>query len=175
MRAAMIKNVTTRLNGRQLLRFESSFTAPCVGNINALLKDSSLLKKYAHFSGKWSDDATTEHFDVLDPATGNVIATVPSCGVNEAEQAVVTAHTAQIEWAQLTGKERSLVLRRWYELMVENKDDLATLLTIEAGKPFAESLGEIAYAASFFEWFAGIFLSFAVFYISNFQSYLSQS
>src|SRR5690606_24123189 len=88
------------------------------------------------------------------PATGDVLATVPNMGAAETARAVAAAEQAQPAWAARTGKERAAILRRWFELMLENTDDLAQIMTLEQGKPLAESRGEIAYAASFIEWFA---------------------
>jgi len=93
------------------------------------------------------------NFEVRDPASGGVVATVAACGAPEVEAAVAAADAAQKAWAQKTGKERGRVLKAWHALMAANADDLATLLTLEAGKPWAEAAGEVAYAASFLEWF----------------------
>ncbi|MEJ2611909.1 MAG: NAD-dependent succinate-semialdehyde dehydrogenase, partial [Candidatus Thiodiazotropha sp.] len=91
---------------------------------------------------------------VTNPATGEEIVSVPVCGGAETEKAIVAAQVAQKQWAAKTAKERALVMRRWFELIMENLDDLAQIMTIEQGKPLAEAKGEIAYAASFIEWFS---------------------
>lgn len=122
-------------------------------SLSARLTDPSLLIESALVGTDWVSDAAT-HFDVTNPATGEVIATLPDLGVDDARTAIDAAHTAQPDWAARTGKERAAVLRKWYELMVENADDLATILTAEMGKPLAEAKGEILYGASFLEWFA---------------------
>ncbi|MFM0096048.1 NADP-dependent succinate-semialdehyde dehydrogenase [Paraburkholderia nemoris] len=119
-----------------------------------VLKDPSLLKTKAYISGEWqsADDATT--FEVKNPATGETIATVPRMGTTETRRAIDTANTAWPAWRATTAKQRATILRKWHDLMLENADDLATILTTEQGKPLAEAKGEILYAASFLEWFA---------------------
>ena len=116
------------------------------------LKDPGLLKTQAYVNGRWIDGAKT--FPVYNPATGELVAEVTDLGAADVAGAVDAAHAAQPAWAAKTGKERAAVLRRWFDLMVENADDLATILTAEMGKPFAEARGEILYGASFIEWFA---------------------
>ena len=119
-----------------------------------VLKDPSLLKTKAYISGEWqsADDATT--FEVKNPATGETIATVPRMGTTETCRAIDTANTAWPAWRATTAKHRATILRKWHDLMLENADDLAKILTTEQGKPLAEAKGEILYAASFLEWFA---------------------
>ena len=116
------------------------------------LSDPTLLKTNAFIGGTWVD--TGSAFDVKDPANGAIIAAVSSCGPNEVAVALSAAESAGTAWAKTSAKERGRILHRWFELMHSHAQDIATILTFEAGKPFAESLGEIAYAASFFEWFA---------------------
>lgn len=119
------------------------------------LKNSALLISAGYIAGDWITTAESEKtFDVLNPSTGTVIATLPDMGVTETKAAIDAAHAAQPIWAALTGKERSSVLRKLYDLMVENCDDLAAILTAEMGKPLAEAKGEILYGASYVEWFA---------------------
>ncbi|CAG9171361.1 NAD-dependent succinate-semialdehyde dehydrogenase [Cupriavidus pampae] len=118
------------------------------------LKDASLLKQLAFIDGQWVGADNGETLPVNDPATGEVIAQVPNLGAAETERAIASAEIAQKSWAAKTGKERAVILRRWFDLMIANTDDLAYLMTREQGKPLAESRGEIAYAASFIEWFA---------------------
>ena len=119
-----------------------------------VLKDPSLLKTKAYISGEWqsADDATT--FEVKNPATGETIATVPRMGTPETRRAIDTANAAWPAWRATTAKQRATILRKWHDLMLENADDLAKILTTEQGKPLAEAKGEILYAASFLEWFA---------------------
>ncbi|VVE73012.1 succinate-semialdehyde dehydrogenase [Pandoraea captiosa] len=118
------------------------------------LKDTNLFKTLAWVDGQWIAADSGKTFDVLDPATGEVLAQVPELGAEETTRAVTAAELAQKAWAARTGKDRANVLRRWFELMIANTDDLAYLMTREQGKPLAEARGEIAYAASFIEWFA---------------------
>jgi succinate-semialdehyde dehydrogenase/glutarate-semialdehyde dehydrogenase len=118
------------------------------------LKDPSLLKTHAYIAGEWqgADDGAT--FEVKNPATGEVVATVPRMGTAETRRAIDTANAAWPAWRATTAKQRAAILRKWHDLMIENADDLATILTTEQGKPLAEAKGEIQYAASFLEWFA---------------------
>lgn len=119
------------------------------------LKDPSLLTDKALIAGQWVDaggSGTT--FDVTNPSTGEVIATLPDLGRADAGRAIDAAYTAQKAWAKGTGKERAAVLRRLFDLMVANADDLAIILTMEMGKPLAEAKGEVLYGASYVEWFA---------------------
>lgn len=118
------------------------------------LKDPSLLIDKALIAGGWierSDSGRT--FDVTNPSTGELIATLPDMSRAETARAIDAAYKAQKEWVKKTGKERAAVLRRLYDLMVANADDLATILTMEMGKPLAEAKGEILYGASYVEWF----------------------
>ena len=116
------------------------------------LTDSTLLRSEGYVNGKWID--TEKTFDVVNPYTGGVIAEVADLSIADVKQAVADAKAAQPAWAALTGKERAAILRRWFDLMVEHADDLATILTAEMGKPWAEARGEVLYGASFIEWFA---------------------
>lgn len=121
--------------------------------LTSRLKDKSLLKTLCFINGEWVG-ADAPQIDVTDPATGEKIASVPSLGTQETREAIEGASRAQEEWAARPAKERSVILRRWFELMMENQDDLAAILTAEQGKPLAEAKGEIAYAASFIEFYA---------------------
>ncbi len=116
------------------------------------LKDLSLLETRAYVNGAWIECGCT--FDVLDPATGQLVAKVADLDVAATALAVDAADAAGPAWGAMTGKERAAILRRWNDLLVENADDLATILTAEMGKPWAEARGEILYGASFIEWFA---------------------
>jgi len=118
------------------------------------LRDPDLLRTRAYIAGKWQDAASGATHAVVNPATRETIGTVPDMGALEARRAVEAAAQAFPAWAARTAKERAAVMRRWYELMMANQEDLATLMTAEQGKPLAESKGEIAYAAAFIEWFA---------------------
>ena len=116
------------------------------------LHDPQLLRCDAFLDGEWIH--RDQRFDVSNPATGERIASVPNLGPADAERAIAAAHAAFPGWATKTGKERALVLRRWFDLIIANMDDLALLMTTEQGKPIAEAKGEVAYGASFVEWFA---------------------
>ncbi|MFM0156935.1 MULTISPECIES: NADP-dependent succinate-semialdehyde dehydrogenase [Paraburkholderia] len=119
-----------------------------------VLKDPTLLKTKSYIAGEWqsADDGAT--FEVKNPATGETIATVPRMGTTETRRAIDTANAAWPAWRATTAKHRATILRKWHDLMLENADDLAKILTTEQGKPLAEAKGEILYAASFLEWFA---------------------
>ncbi len=118
------------------------------------LKDPSLLRQQCYVDGAWIDAGGGGRIDVTNPATGELIGTVPNAGAAETRRAIEAAAKAFPAWAAKTAKERAAILRRWNDLMLANVDDLAALMTAEQGKPLAESKGEIAYAASFIEWFA---------------------
>jgi succinate-semialdehyde dehydrogenase / glutarate-semialdehyde dehydrogenase len=118
----------------------------------ALLKDTTLLKTDALINGQWVKGQS--RFAVHDPASGARLAEVANLGVSEAEQAIAAANAAWPAWRSKTAKERSNILRKWYELLMDNQEDLGRLMTAEQGKPFAEAKGEVAYGASFVEWFA---------------------
>jgi succinate-semialdehyde dehydrogenase / glutarate-semialdehyde dehydrogenase len=118
------------------------------------LKDPSLAVDKAYVAGKWVDKSDSGRtFEITNPANGEVIATVPDMNRAETARAIDAAYKAQKEWAKKTGKERAAVLRKLYDLMVANADDLAIILTMEMGKPVAEAKGEILYGASYVEWF----------------------
>ena len=123
-------------------------------SVNTSLNNNELLVTKGYINGNFTNGNTKLKFPVNAPATGNCIAELPDMGVEETRDAINSANTAQKSWAALTAKERSIKIRKWYELIIENKEDLAKILTAEMGKPYAEALGEIAYGASFVEWFA---------------------
>ncbi len=123
-------------------------------NLADLLKDPSLLVTQAYVAGEWADADSGATFEVTNPARGDVIAEVADLSRAEVARAIAAAETAHKDWAARTAKERANILRKWYELMVENADDLGTILTAEQGKPLAEAKGEILYGAAFVEWFA---------------------
>ncbi|WP_447903449.1 NADP-dependent succinate-semialdehyde dehydrogenase [Pseudomonas serbica] len=118
------------------------------------LQNASLFRQQAYVDGAWIDADSGEVITVTNPATHEVVGTVPKMGSAETKRAIEAANKALPAWSALTAKERASKLRRWFELMMANQEDLARLMTIEQGKPLAESRGEIAYAASFLEWFA---------------------
>ncbi len=118
------------------------------------LKDPSLFRQANYIDGKWVEADSGRTLTVVNPASGAALGSVPAMGRAETRRAIEAAHRAQPAWRALTAKERAAILRRLFELMLANTDDLATIMTAEQGKPLAESRGEIAYAASFIEWFA---------------------
>ena len=123
-------------------------------DLSSLLKDPSLLATKAFSGGEWVDAADGATYEVRNPARGDVIALVADLSRAEVAEAIEAARIAQIDWAARTAKERANIMRRFFDLMIENQDDLATILTAEMGKPLAEAKGEIAYGASFIEFFA---------------------
>lgn len=123
-------------------------------NLKSLLKDPTLLETRAYIGGRWVEGEDGATFAVTNPARGDVIADVADVSRAQVSGAIAQAEAAQKDWAQWTGKERANVLRKWYDLMMANADDLATILTAEMGKPLAEAKGEISYGASFIEFFA---------------------
>ena len=121
-------------------------------DIRSLLKDPSLFKEQAFINGKWIDSKET--FAVTNPATDELIASVSNLGSKDAELAIKAAEQALPAWRNKIGKERAQIMRKWFDLIIENTKDLATLMTLEQGKPLAEASGEVVYGASFVEWFA---------------------
>ena len=117
-----------------------------------LLKDKSLFREEAYIAGRWV--GSVEKINVTNPANGQVIGTVPALGRAEAVEAIKAAESAQKTWAATPAKQRGQILRRWFELMMENQDDLGRIMTAEQGKPLPEAKGEVAYGASFVEFFA---------------------
>ena len=122
--------------------------------MSLILKDPALLCQRAFAAGEWivADDGTTA--PVVNPATGEKIGVVPMCGAAETRRAIAAAEAAQREWGRRPARERTAILRKLNELMLANQEDLATIMTHEQGKPLAEARGEVAYAASFIDWFA---------------------
>ncbi len=118
------------------------------------LKDHSLFRQQCYIDGAWTDADDGGTIDVDNPADNSVIGTIPRMGAEETRRAIEAADAAYPDWRARTGKERAAILRRWYDLVMENQEDLAVLMTTEQGKPLAESMGEVVYGASFIEWFA---------------------
>ena len=118
------------------------------------LKNPDLLREQSYVNGEWVSAADKGTFAVTNPADGGLLANVAQLGVAETRQAIAAASAAWPAWRKRTAKDRAAILRRWYELILANKDDLAMLMTAEQGKPLAESAGEVMYGASFIEWFA---------------------
>ena len=118
------------------------------------LADSRLFRQQGFINGQWLDADSKVTINVTNPADGSVIGTIPKMGVAETRRAIEAASAALPAWRAKLPKERANILRKWFELMIANTDDLGLLMTTEQGKPLAEAKGEIAYAASFIEWFA---------------------
>ena len=118
------------------------------------LGQPDLLRQTAYLNGEWCEADSGARTGIFNPATGELIGAVPNMGRDETRRAIEAAQAAQPAWRALTAKERAARLRRWYELMLENQEDLARIMTAEQGKPLAEARGEVTYAASFLEWFA---------------------
>jgi succinate-semialdehyde dehydrogenase/glutarate-semialdehyde dehydrogenase len=118
------------------------------------LKDKTLFRQQCYLNGRWIDAEDGRTIAVTNPATGAIIGTVPKLGAIETRTAIEAANSAYSAWRGRTAAERSALLRRWFELILEHQEDLAILITAEQGKPLAESRSEIVYAASFIEWFA---------------------
>ncbi|HEY0837814.1 MAG TPA: NAD-dependent succinate-semialdehyde dehydrogenase [Azospirillum sp.] len=118
------------------------------------LKDQSLLQSKAYVNGAWVDAHSGRSFPVTNPATGAELGRVADLGAEETRAAIIAANEAWPAWRAKTAKERAVILRRWFELIMANQEDLAVLMTAEQGKPLTESRGEVAYGASFVEWFA---------------------
>ena len=123
-------------------------------NLQSRLNDPSLLATKGYLAGDWVDGEAGSTFEVLNPARGDVVANVADFSRAQTAEAIAKAESAQKAWAARTGKDRANILRRWYDLMMANADDLAIILTAEQGKPLAEAKGEIGYGASFIEFFA---------------------
>ncbi|MDS4069152.1 MAG: NADP-dependent succinate-semialdehyde dehydrogenase, partial [Candidatus Competibacter sp.] len=118
------------------------------------LRDTTLFRRQCHVAGAWIDADSGAAAPIVNPATGETIGHVPELGAGETRRAIEAARAAMPGWRALTAQARAIILRRWFNLMHEHQEDLATLMTLEQGKPLAEARGEIAYAASFIEWFA---------------------
>ena len=119
-----------------------------------MLSNSSLLKEHGYVNGKWVGDDAKSRFDVTNAYSNEVISTLPEMGKKETDEAIEAANNAWPEWKARTAKERSIILKKWFDLIMANQEDLAILMTAEQGKPIAEARGEVGYGASFIEWFA---------------------
>ncbi len=122
-------------------------------SIGVPLRDPALFRQRCYVDGEWIDADSRDILDVDNPATAETLGTVPRCGRAETRRAIEAASRALPAWRNRTAKERAAILRKWFELMTANQEDLALLMTTEQGKPLTESKGEVAYAASFLEWF----------------------
>ena len=123
-------------------------------SIASEFKDQTLYREAAYIDGQWLAAKSGKTFPVDNPATGEIIANVPDLGAQETREAVEAAHRAFPGWSKKTAKERAVILRKWFDLILANQEDLARLMTLEQGKPLAESRAEVAYAGGFLEWFA---------------------
>ena len=122
--------------------------------MQALLSQANLLKSHSYIDGQWLSALSGQTFTITNPANGEAIIEVADLGAEETTQAVEAAQKAQKDWQAKTAKERATLLRRWHQLILDNQADLAKLMTLEQGKPLAEAMGEVAYGASFIDWFA---------------------
>src|SRR5580692_515363 len=122
-------------------------------NVGAELKDTRLFREACYVDGQWIQANSDQTFNVDNPATKEIIGKVPKLGVAETRRAIEAANNAFPAWSKKTAKERAAILRRWFDMMMANQEDLARLMTLEQGKPLSESRGEVAYAAAFLEWF----------------------
>jgi len=118
------------------------------------LANPVLFRQQAYINGVWLDADSSATIEVTNPANGEVIGSVPDMNAAEAARAIESARVAMISWRKLTAKQRAVILRRWFDLIMVNQDDLGKIMTLEQGKPLVEAKGEIAYAASFIDWFA---------------------
>jgi len=121
---------------------------------NFALNDPNLLRQQCLIDGQWRDALSGQRLDVTNPASGQVLAQVACADANDTQQAIAAAERALPDWRSRTAGERARILRRWFELLMQHQNDLARIMTLEQGKPLAEAKGEIAYAASYIEWFA---------------------
>ena len=119
-----------------------------------MLKNTSLLKAHGYINGQWVGDDAQSRFDVTNAYTNEVISTLPEMGKKETDAAIDAANAAWPDWRSRTAKERAIILKKWFDLIMSNQEDLAILMTAEQGKPLAEARGEVGYGASFIEWFA---------------------
>lgn len=122
--------------------------------MNDKIEDKQLFRTAPYLNGEWLHDPALPTRELRNPSTGEVPAQIPQLAVEDARRAIEAADRAFPGWRALAAKERSIILRRWFDLIVANADDLARIMVMEEGKPFTEAKGEIAYAASFVEWFA---------------------
>ncbi|MDO6966146.1 NAD-dependent succinate-semialdehyde dehydrogenase [Rhizobium alvei] len=129
-------------------------TQPVANPVPSILSDPTLFKSAAYVDGAWISQGKAGSYELFNPSTGDRLAVLPKLDRGEVAQAIAAAHDAYGAWRQVPAKTRSIFLRRWFDLITENAEDLARLIVLEEGKPFAEAKGEVAYAASFIEWFA---------------------
>ncbi len=119
-----------------------------------MLNNAELLKNAGYINGEWTGSESDKRFEVTNAFSKEVICTLPDMGVKETNDAIEAANNSWSNWRSKTAKERALILKKWFDLIIDNQEDLATLMTAEQGKPLAEAKGEVVYGASFIEWFA---------------------
>ena len=153
-RESVVVNASLLRIGSSARRYVSSGRDFAAHSSALKLNDPTLFRSQAFINGEWVDSDSGATVDVMDKATGQLVGTVPDMTRAETKRAIEAASEAWGHWAAKTAKERSAVIRKWYELIVENETDLGRIMTAECGKPLAESVGEIRYGASFVEWFA---------------------
>ena len=124
------------------------------GGLVFQLKDQSLFKQKCFINGEWVNSDNGDTFDVINPSDLTVVGTMPNASKKETIRAIDAANNSWSDWKKLTGKDRSIIIRRWHELILENIDDLALIMTLENGKPIPDSRGEIVYASWFTDWFS---------------------
>ena len=122
--------------------------------MNITLAQPNLLRNQSYINGQWVPADSGKTFAVTNPANGETIADLADCGADETTRAIEAADVALTTWRRKTAKERSLILRKWHQLILDNQEDLGKIMTLEQGKPLAEAKGEILYGASFIDWFA---------------------
>ncbi|MDG2268608.1 MAG: NAD-dependent succinate-semialdehyde dehydrogenase [Alphaproteobacteria bacterium] len=125
-----------------------------VGSLVYQLKDQGLFKQQCFINGEWVDSDNGDTFDVINPSDLTIVGTMPNASKTETIRAIDAANTSWSDWKKLTGKDRSIIIRRWHQLILDNIDDLALIMTLENGKPIADSRGEIVYASWFTDWFS---------------------
>ena len=118
------------------------------------LSRQDLFRQQAYIDGQWLDADSGETLEVTNPATGEVLGTIPNMDGAETHRAIEAAEKAQKLWRAKSAKERAIILRKWFDLVMLHQDDLARIMTLEQGKPLAEAKGEIAYGAAYLEWYA---------------------
>ena len=124
------------------------------GGLVFQLKDQGLFKQQCFINGEWVDSDNGDTFDVINPSDLTIVGTMPNASKTETIRAIDAANTSWSDWKKLTGKDRSIIIRRWHQLILDNIDDLALIMTLENGKPIADSRGEIVYASWFTDWFS---------------------
>ena len=139
---------------RSHIQYTNHLRITTVARHNHTLKDNSLLKSQCYINGQWVDANSGKTFDIHDPATGKVIAKMPEMNKDDTQTAIEAAAAALPSFRKTPGRQRARMLRKWFQLMMDNQEDLAKLIMWENGKAMADAMGEVVYAANFFEWFS---------------------